>query len=221
MRIVLGSSRLRRMFTGLVERSLQVLRVETQAAGLRVTTENPYADIVLGESIALNGACLTVAEVTLEALAFDLSPETLERTTFGTFFPDRHPEYVHSERALQVGARLGGHFVTGHVDARSRVVSREGDADGCALSVALEPAARPWLVEKGSVTVDGVSLTVNAVEDASFALWLIPHTLAVTQLGQLAPGMEVNVEYDMLGKYAVQAMQLSGGFSGGILQNAP
>ncbi len=198
------------MFTGLVERSLRIRRVATQGAGLRVTTENPYADVVLGESIALNGACLTVAETARDHLVFDLSGETLERTTFGAFAPGRHPEWVHAERALQIGARLGGHFVTGHIDARSTVLAKKRDADGCALRIAFQPNARPWLVEKGSVAVDGVSLTVNALDEVSFALWLVPHTLAVTQLGHLAPEMDVNVEYDMLGKYASQAAHLRG-----------
>ena len=152
-------------------------------------------------------ACLTVVAFDARSFTMEATPETLARTTLGALAPGGR---VNVERALQLGARLGGHLVTGHVDATGTVrgFSRAGQAVIGELSFPAELA--PFLVEKGSVAVDGVSLTVNEVGDGVLSLYLIPHTLDVTTLGDRQPGDRVNLETDLIGKYVVRALAARG-----------
>ena len=187
------------MFTGLVEALGRVERVDAEASGRRLELAWPglREPLAIGESVAVNGCCLTVVAAAGERFAVQAGPETLARTNLG----DRVAgDRVNLERALRVGDRLGGHFVQGHVDATAALRDRRRDGDWDFLRFALDPAWTALLVEKGSVAVDGVSLTLVAVGPDEFSVMLIPHTLAVTTLGALRPGERVNIEVDMLVK---------------------
>jgi riboflavin synthase len=204
------------MFTGLVHESAPVLRFERAGDALwRLELESSLAEVGgLGASIAVNGACLTL--VSSEALtggrrklAFEISPETMDRCNFASL---KAGGRVHLEPSLRVGDFLGGHWVSGHVDGQGSVEMVERHPDWLRLQIRLDGPAReriaPYLVEKGSITVAGVSLTVNSVRDADgstfFNLMLIPHTLQVTMLGDLRVGDWVNLEADLMAKYAAR-----------------
>lgn len=188
------------MFTGIVEG-----RGTVRGAGRRlvVACGEVASDADLGASIAVNGVCLTVVGREADSLSFDLSDETLERTALGRL---TEGDEVNLERPMAAGGRFGGHIVQGHVDGVGSVAALELDATGGAtLDVAVPPGLRRYLVEKGSVTVDGVSLTIAAVLPEGFRIALIPHTLAGTTLGALRTGDAVNLEVDVIAKY-VEAM---------------
>lgn len=188
------------MFTGIVEG-----RGTVRGAGRRlvVACGGVASDADLGASIAVNGVCLTVVGREADSLSFDLSDETLERTALGRL---TEGDEVNLERPMAAGGRFGGHIVQGHVDGVGSVAALELDATGGAtLDVAVPPGLRRYLVEKGSVTVDGVSLTIAAVLPEGFRIALIPHTLAGTTLGALRTGDAVNLEVDVIAKY-VEAM---------------
>ena len=176
------------MFTGLVR---EVGSVDAWEGGRLVVACSTEAS--LGDSVALDGVCLTVVGAEPGRLAFDVVPETLDRVK-----PFRRR--VNVEPALRAGEPLGGHYVQGHVDGVGTVTRVAPEGDGTRLAVAA-PALERYLVEKGSITVDGVSLTVAALTEAGFEVALIPHTLEATTLGELAPGDEVNLEVDVLAKY--------------------
>jgi riboflavin synthase len=188
------------VFTGLVEcvGVVESLRPLGDAARLVVRAPALARELRVGESVAVNGACLTVTEAGGETIAFDAVRETLERTTLGELAPGGA---VNLERALRADGRLDGHIVQGHVDATGRVrqLAKEGRDVRLVLDCPEDLAGQ--LVPKGSVAIDGVSLTVVNVEAAGFDVALIPHTLEVTTLGRLAPGRRVNLEADVLGKY--------------------
>jgi riboflavin synthase len=190
------------MFTGLVERQGVVESLDHRPAGdgarLRVATGWPAGALTLGDSVAVNGCCVTVAELGDGWFAADAVAETLRRTALGRLEPG---DRVNLERPLAAGDRLGGHLVQGHVDGLGRVLARTAVGDGAELRVGLGPELARYVVEKGSVAVDGVSLTVAAVGADWFTVALIPHTLAVTTLGARAPGDEVQLEVDVLAKY--------------------
>ncbi len=188
------------MFTGIVETvgSLRSLEERGQAVRLRVDAPRIAADLRPGDSVAVNGACLTVTEVDGAVLAFDAVRETLDRTALAALRPGAR---VNLERALRADGRLDGHLVQGHVDATGRVRALERAGDDVRLFVDCDADFAEWLVEKGSVAIDGVSLTVVGVEKAGFDVALIPHTLAETTLGERRPGDRVNLEADVLGKY--------------------
>ncbi|MDR3633699.1 MAG: riboflavin synthase [Isosphaeraceae bacterium] len=193
------------MFTGLVETLGRVERVEEEGAGRRLTLEWPglIEPLALGESIAVNGCCLTV--VRAEGPTFDVQagPETLLRTNLGTAHPG---DPLNLERALRVGDRLGGHFVQGHIDTTATLRTRRPEGEWEFLSFAIDPSWTPYMVPKGSIAVDGVSLTLVTVEPDGFSVMLIPHTLAVTTLGTLTPGDRVNVETDMLARHVAKLL---------------
>lgn len=188
------------MFTGLIEDVGSVRRLERSGAAARLTvaTSLPLESIALGDSVAVNGACLTVVAKGGGELTFDASPVTLERTTLGAL---GHGAPVNLERALRLGDRLGGHIVTGHVDFIAAVSERRQVSGNIVFGFRIPGQFARYLVAKGSVTIDGISLTVNAVSDNGFSVNIIPHTAAMTTLNALKPGGEVNVETDILGKY--------------------
>ena len=183
------------MFTGIVEGRGQVraangrLQVEAGALG---------QDLAVGDSIAVNGVCLTVADRGVEGLAFDLAAETLERTTLGGLGAG---DPVNLERPVTLLTRLGGHLVQGHVDGVGTVRQIEILEAGATLRISLPEELRPYLVEKGSIAVDGVSLTIASLERDAFTVALVPHTLEATTLGMLEVGDAVNLEVDVLAKY--------------------
>jgi riboflavin synthase len=193
------------MFTGLIEALGRVERIADEGTGRRLTLGWPGLatssdPLALGESVAINGCCLTVVEVEAggERFVVQAGPETLLRTNLG----DRAVgDPINLERALRVGDRLGGHFVQGHIDATAVLVERRGEGEWVFLYFALDRAWTPLLVPKGSVAVDGVSLTLVDVTPDRFSVMLIPHTLAVTTLGTLRPGARVNIETDILAKH--------------------
>ncbi len=151
-----------------------------------------------GESIAINGACMTAREIKNRKFLVDVSPESLSRTGLGALSVG---SLVNLERALRLADRLGGHLVSGHVDTRGRVEERRSAGDFTLFSFSLDAGLAKYVIEKGSITIDGVSLTVNSCTGNRFSVSIIPHTLAVTTLGQLKQGDQVNLEVDIIGKY--------------------
>jgi riboflavin synthase alpha subunit len=193
------------VFTGIVEGLGRVLRLARGPGGARLEVALPAGldwRPAAGESVAVSGVCLTAVDPAPARLAFDLAEETLRVTTLADL---RAGDAVNLERPLRLDGRLGGHLVLGHVDGVGRVVTAEPDGDGRRLRVAVPPALRPYLIRKGSVAVDGVSLTVADLDAGSFTVALIPHTLAVTTLGVRGAGDRVNLEADVVGKYVVEA----------------
>jgi riboflavin synthase len=182
------------MFTGIIEAVGKVGSVSTSGLQAAVPAEWKLAD---GESVAVNGACLTVTASRPGRASFAVSPETFSRTTLRLL---KAGSPVNLERALAVGARLGGHFVTGHVDGTARLLSARSDGNSVVIEV--EKGAGAVMVEKGSVALDGISLTVYDISEASFKAAVIPHTWKNTALSKLKPGGLLNIEYDILGKYA-------------------
>jgi riboflavin synthase len=198
------------MFTGIVTDIGEVLAVEERAEGLRrLTIACAYdpASIAIGASIACSGACLTVV-ATCEGsgrtrFSVDAAAETLRVTTAGRWLPGTR---INLERALKLGDELGGHLVSGHVDGVAGLIGRDDLADMARLTLrAPAPLAR-FIAPKGSVALDGVSLTVNEVEDDAFSVLIIPHTLAVTTLGALQPGDTLNLEVDLIARYAARLL---------------
>jgi riboflavin synthase len=188
------------MFTGIVEERGEVLEVSERR--LRIRCRVVPVESAVGASVSVNGVCLTVVENTGDSLAFDLSEETLARTSLRRLDDGAA---VNLERPLTLAARLGGHMVQGHVDAVGEVVGVVPDGPGGAvLRLRIPPDLMPYIVEKGSIGIDGVSLTVASVLEDGVTLALIPHTLAVTTLGTARPGDPVNVEVDVIAKYVVK-----------------
>lgn len=188
------------MFTGLVEETGELLSLERSAAGARLTVRAPLVtqDVRIGDSVAVNGCCLTVTIHEGQTLAFDLLAETLARTDLGALTPGTP---VNLERALAAHARLGGHFVQGHIDTSSALISFEQVQADYRLEIALPQEFARYVAFKGSIAIDGISLTVAEVRDASFVVWIIPHTFAVTNLRSKKAGDLVNLEFDLLAKY--------------------
>ena len=189
------------MFTGLVQHLARVSQVRDEPPGKRLEIEcAPLAlKATVGDSIAINGCCLTVVARDGNRLAFEAGPETLARTNLGQLAQD---SAVNLEASLRVGDALGGHFVTGHVEALATLAERHDDRDWSTLWFAFPAEFGRYMVPKGSIAVDGVSLTLVDVEPTRFSVALIPHTLAATTLGKLAVGGRVNLETDLLAKYA-------------------
>ena len=189
------------MFTGLIEALGTVRALEQRGEGAaRLILETQLAsELLLGESLAVNGCCLTVTSAENGVIAFDLLGETLARTNLSTL---RSGSRVNLERALRADGRFGGHFVQGHIDTTTEVLVAEQKGADLNLVIGLPPGGARYFVEKGSIAVNGVSLTVAALESDTFGLWIIPHTLQETNLGDLKVHDRVNLEYDMLAKYA-------------------
>jgi riboflavin synthase len=197
------------VFTGIVTELGEVAAVEPAERGARLAVAAPAtaARIAVGDSVAVDGCCLTVTGAADRVLRFDAVAETLRRTALGRLEPGAR---VNLEPALRVGDPMGGHWVQGHVDAVGTVRSVVPEGEARNLRIAAPSDVLRYTVEKGSACVSGVSLTVTAVDDESFSVSLIPHTLAVTNLGRLAPGDDVNIESDVLAKY-VQKLVFQGG----------
>ena len=203
------------MFTGIVERSVPVVAAEPTAAGRRIVVAADWPDVRHGESVAVNGVCLTVADLTPPAagtagrLAFDVIGETLAKTNLGEL---RAGDAVHVERSLRVGDRFDGHVVQGHVDGTARVVAIQDDAADWRMTVETSADLARYVVPKGSVTLDGVSLTVAAVDGHRFQVALIPTTLQITRLGQRKVGDAINLECDVMTKTIVATMERMNAF---------
>lgn len=183
------------MFTGIVIEQGTVVEPAPQ-----VVIEAPVvsADARIGDSVAIDGCCLTVTRIDGERLSFDAVPETLRRTTLGLLQPGTT---VNLEPALRAGDRMGGHWVQGHVDAVGRVEEMTPDGDAVDITFAAPESVLRYTIEKGSICVNGVSLTVTAFTDRTFSVSIVPHTREVTNIGRLQPGSVVNLEADLFGKY--------------------
>jgi len=188
------------MFTGIVREQGQVVSAEAGGAGVRLVVDAPVTAgaVVVGDSVSISGVCLTVTAAANGSLAFDVVHETLNRTAFGDLAPGTP---VNVEPALRAGDPLGGHYVQGHVDGVGRIRRIDPEGDGRRVWIDPPSELERYLVEKGSVAIDGVSLTVAQLDESGFAVALIPHTLAVTTLGGRAAGDLVNLEVDVLAKY--------------------
>lgn len=197
------------MFTGLVEALGTVRQLKPEGTGRRLTVCAPEIAgfLVEGESVAVNGACLTVVHHDAETFAFQAGPETLARTNLGTL---QAGDRVNLERSLRLGDRLGGHLVQGHVDAVGMLEERQREGEWVTVWFRCPAALIIEMVSKGSVAVDGVSLTLVDVTADRFCVALIPHTLAHTTLGFKSLGAAVNLETDLLGKYVVKYLQVHG-----------
>ena len=188
------------MFTGIVGEmgTIEAISATPDGARIRLSAPGTAPGCAIGDSVALDGCCLTVVSSGDGALEFDAVAETLRRTTLGHLRPG---DRVNVEAAMRMGDRLGGHWVQGHVDGVGEVTAVEPDGDGVRVTFSAPKAVARYTIEKGSVCVAGVSLTVAAYEDDRFTVALIPHTRAVTTLGGLQPGTRVNLEADLVGKY--------------------
>ena len=194
------------MFTGIIEDVGEVVRWEERAGAgvLVVATKLPVAEMELGASIAVNGACLTVTEKTSSRFKVDVSPETLKRTTFGKL---KKGHLVNLERPMRLSDRLGGHLVTGHIDGVAAVEKIQKKGDFTFYAFKAPAALGRQLVPKGSVGVDGISLTVNDCSVGRFSIAAIPFTLKHTNLRGLRVGAKVNIETDLIGKYVQQLLR--------------
>lgn len=188
------------MFTGIVSEIGTIDGIAATAAGARLRLAAPATagECRIGDSVSIDGCCLTVVEIGDGLLEFDAVAETLRRTTLGDL---AHGDTVNVEPAMRMGDRLGGHWVQGHVDGVGAVMAVEPDGDGTLVTFSAPDAVLRYTIEKGSVCVSGVSLTITACDEDTFSVALIPHTQAVTTLGRLEPGSRVNLEADLVGKY--------------------
>jgi riboflavin synthase len=192
------------VFTGLVETTGKIAAIDRDGDGVRLSVATPLAaELTDGDSVAVNGVCLTARGVDAQRFAADVMEETLRRSSLG---PLAEGDAVNLELALRASDRLGGHIVQGHVDGVGSVESIREDGFARVVRVAVESDLLRYVVEKGSIAVDGVSLTVSAVDDAAFEVSLIPETLERTTLGSAAPGRKVNLEVDVLAKYVEKLM---------------
>jgi riboflavin synthase len=206
------------MFTGLIQDIGVVERVVPGGmTDLWIRTSLGAEGFALGESIAVDGACLTVVERAGDAFRVQAAPETLRRTTLGAVCPGSR---VNLERALALGDRLGGHLVSGHVDAVSEVLETRTEGGSWVMSFRLPPELAPFFIEKGSVAIDGISLTVNAVGEDRFSVQLIPETQERTTLQSKGVGARVNLEGDMIGKYVARLVSLRQGPGSGLTEAA-
>jgi riboflavin synthase len=194
------------MFTGIVREVGRVASLTGGADGVRLEIDAPETarTTVTGDSIALNGVCLTAVAVADGRIAFDAVPETLARTSLERLSAGAR---INIEPALRVGDSMGGHNVQGHVDGVGRVRKVEPEGEGRRLTIDIPPDLLRYVVEKGSIAVEGTSLTIASVDDTGFAVALIPHTLTATTLGELEPGDAVNLETDVLAKYVERLLE--------------
>lgn len=191
------------MFTGLVAQISSIASIARSAKGATLRIPTTFTNLILGESIAVDGTCLTVTKILDGMFEADASLETLARTTLGAAKPGRR---VHLERALSIGDRLGGHFVTGHVDGVGRIARRSALGDALAMTCEAPQTLAPFLAPKASITIDGTSLTVNAVRGREFDVVLVPFTQTETTFASRPDGDAVNLEADVLAKYVARLL---------------
>ena len=199
------------MFTGIVERVVRITRLEPQGGRVELEIEagaDLASEVRIGDSVSISGCCLTVVAIRGTTLAFQAVQETLRCTSLGARKPG---DALNLERAMRADGRLDGHIVQGHVDGTGTVRSVDADGDDRLVRIDCPEELARQIVPKGSITVEGVSLTVVAPDASGFSVALIPHTLAVTTLGGLAPRMQVNLELDVLGKYVLRYLETIGG----------
>jgi riboflavin synthase len=194
------------MFTGIVEETGRVTVFEPRAEAWRliVAARAALADLTLGDSIAVNGCCLTAVQADAETVQFDVLEESRRVTSFSAL---KIGSLVNLERSLRFGGKVGGHFVTGHVDTIGAIEIFEARGKDHYLRVRIPPHAGRYIVHKGSIAIDGISLTIAEVTAEAFAVWIIPHTLEVTNLRQKQVGDPVNLEFDLLGKHVEKLLQ--------------
>lgn len=194
------------MFTGIVEETGEVVSFQQgeKAWALKVSARAALQDMALGDSIAVNGCCLTATHFDATSLHFDVLEESRRLTNFSTLAPGA---LVNLERSLRFGGKVGGHFVTGHIDALGTVEVFEQRGNDYYLRVRVPEGTTRYIVHKGSIAIDGISLTIAEVTGTSFAVWIIPHTLQVTNLRQKRSGSLVNLEFDLLGKHVEKLLQ--------------
>ncbi|CZG86313.1 TPA: riboflavin synthase [Legionella pneumophila] len=196
------------MFTGLIENTGKVLVNRQGENSSRLVVSSSYQDLKPGESIAVNGVCLTLLPADFPDLCFDISPETLHVTTLSKLSSG---DMVNLERAMLASTRFGGHYVSGHVDTRAKVKSIRAVNEFIAMDLdGFIPEHNHYLIPKGSITVDGVSLTINTVSEQTVGLMLVPHTLLMTNLGSLRVGQQVNIEFDYLTRIVAHQLQIIG-----------
>ncbi|MDI7258946.1 MAG: riboflavin synthase [Thermodesulfobacteriota bacterium] len=203
------------MFTGIIEGKAKVLRIKHQGSAKRLTIELPFhlTEVQLGDSININGACLTIAEKEGQAIAFDLSGETIEKTLLRDL---KEGDFVNLERALRLTDRLGGHIVTGHIDGIGVITEKRKGGDFVNLKVKIPESLSKYIVPKGSIAIDGISLTVNECWEEEIRITLIPYTLEKTTLVDKRVGERVNIEADLLGKYVERLLSQGSGKSKGL-----
>jgi riboflavin synthase len=203
------------MFTGLVEEVGKLVSIQHGAASAKLTIEAPFVSegTRIGDSVAINGTCLTVVATEGNRLSFEAVPETLNRSSLKRV---RAGDGLNLERALAIGQRLGGHFVQGHVDGTATLLSVTENDNAHILRIGAPSELMRYIIPKGSVALDGISLTVADVSTDSFSVWIIPHTYANTTLRDRRIGDALNIENDMLAKYIERLLQARGGESGGV-----
>ena len=192
------------MFTGIVEKTVAITQVDDKPNLRRLALAVDFPDVRLGQSIAVNGCCLTVAGISPGHLQFDVIRETLDKTNLGQL---RSGDAVNIERSLRIGDRIDGHFVQGHVDGTAKLIHVSANGDDYRLTIEAPPPLRKYLTPKGSITIDGVSLTIAAIGANDFQVALIPTTLSATTLGQKQIGWLFNLEMDLLSKTVISHLE--------------
>jgi riboflavin synthase len=197
---IAGAMRAKTMFTGIIEGLGTLAAIQSAGRGRRLAIESDFAldEVRIGDSIAVNGACLTAVTITGRRFEVDLSPESLTTTTFGDA---RNGDRLNLERALRLSDRLDGHLVSGHVDGIGVILSRERRDNALLIRVSAPHALTRYMVHKGSIALDGVSLTINRCDDTSLDVSIIPHTASLTTIGFKPIGSRINIETDLIGKY--------------------
>lgn len=197
------------MFTGIILGTGKIVEKRPSGGGMvfGLAADFDLSEPQEGESIAVNGVCLTARGIHGRRFSVDVSPESLVRTNLGGLAAG---SVVNLERALRLSDRLGGHLVSGHVDATTPLLERRPAGDFIIFTFRVPKELGRYIIKKGSITIDGISLTVNSIDDASFSVSIIPHTLGITTLGRLQPGDEVNIEVDLIGKYVEKLLSVQG-----------
>lgn len=188
------------MFTGIIEEVGHIKKLDFGTASVKITisASTVLQDVNLGDSIAVNGTCLTVTHYTNNSFTADVMPESVRKTSLSEL---KTGSPVNLERALQLTSRLGGHIVSGHIDGTGKILKKTPEDNAIIVSINADKSILRYIVKKGSVTIDGISLTVVDVDDNKFSVSLIPHTASITTIGSKGPGLLVNIETDILGKY--------------------
>jgi len=191
------------MFTGIIEDLGTIKAIEKRSGLLRLRIKSKiFQSEKIGDSIAVNGICLTIADLKTDVADFDVMAETVKKSIFDYF---KITDKVNLERALKVGDRLGGHFVTGHVDCTGRIIEKRNVSGNCYVRVEIPRETSKFIVQKGSIALDGISLTIAGVEINNFTVHLIPHTIKTTTLAFKNTGDRINLEFDLLGKYVLNS----------------